>query len=292
MAGPATDRAHNALGGPVEVDRRLDQYRRELTGYCYRMLGSAFDAEDAVQETMVRAWRALDRFEGRSSLRSWLYRIATNVCLDHAAGRQRRALPMDLSARLRRRSRHALGRRLPEATWVQPIPDGHVLPDGAIRPTRPWHASRSGWRSSPRCSTCRRGSARSYPARGAALEGRRGRPSCSTPRWPRSTARCSGPGPRWRQAELAPDDHGRRWTRRTRQLLDRYVAAFERYDIAALGSCCTRTPPQMPPYRMWLRGRDDIGRWLLGPGIGCRGSRLVPVMANGSPALAQYRHAV
>ena len=83
------------LAGP-DVDLRLEAYRRELTGYCYRMMGSAFEAEDAVQETMVRAWRNHDRFEGRSSLRSWLYRIATNVCLDHLKGRQRRARPMDL----------------------------------------------------------------------------------------------------------------------------------------------------------------------------------------------------
>ena len=74
----------------------IDQYRRELTGYCYRMLGSAFEADDAVQETVLRAWKARDSFEGRSALRSWLYRIATNVCLDLLRGRQRRAQPMDL----------------------------------------------------------------------------------------------------------------------------------------------------------------------------------------------------
>src|SRR5689334_25179159 len=80
----------------TDLDIRLEKHRTELTGYCYRMLGSAFEAEDAVQDTMVRAWKALDKFEGRSSLRSWLYRIATNVCFDHLDGRQRRARPMDL----------------------------------------------------------------------------------------------------------------------------------------------------------------------------------------------------
>src|SRR5438132_4877659 len=107
----------------------LEQYRRDLTGYCYRMLGSAFEAEDAVQETLLRAWRSIDRFEGRSSLRSWLYSIATNVCLDMLSGSQRRARPMDLSGP--RTVGMPLGGELPEATWISPIPDGRALPAGA-----------------------------------------------------------------------------------------------------------------------------------------------------------------
>src|SRR6266536_6077187 len=105
----------------------LEPYRRQLTGYCYRMLGSAFEAEDAVQETMVRAWQRADSFEGRSALKSWLYRIATNVCLDLLRGRQRRAEPMDLGG-----SYHPddfKGATLPETTWVTPIPDARVVPD-------------------------------------------------------------------------------------------------------------------------------------------------------------------
>lgn len=94
-----------ALGPTDQLDPRLLEHRRELTGYCYRMLGSAFDADDAVQETMVRAWRGLADFEGRSALRSWLYRIATNVCLDQLNGRNRRALPMDLAGDPTRRCR-------------------------------------------------------------------------------------------------------------------------------------------------------------------------------------------
>src|SRR5690348_12004606 len=111
------------------VEPAFEQHRVELTGYCYRMLGSAFEAEDAVQDTMVRAWRALDRFEGRSSLRSWLYRIATNVCFDHLDGRQRRARPMDLGPAVPASS--PAGGQLPEATWVTPIPDDRVLPENA-----------------------------------------------------------------------------------------------------------------------------------------------------------------
>src|SRR5436853_3255554 len=112
-----------------ELELRLEQHRAELTGYCYRMLGSAFEAEDAVQETLVRAWRSFDRFEGRSLLRSWLYSIATNVCLDMLRGSQRRARPMDLGPA--GTADGPLGDTLPEATWIQPIPDGHVLPANA-----------------------------------------------------------------------------------------------------------------------------------------------------------------
>src|SRR4051812_937835 len=108
----------------IELD--LEVHRRELTGYCYRMLGSGFEAEDAVQETMVRAWKNLDRFEGRSSLRSWLYRIATNVCLDMVQGPQRRARPMDLGPASTADSH--LAPRLPQQVWVQPVPDARVLP--------------------------------------------------------------------------------------------------------------------------------------------------------------------
>src|SRR5918911_5435883 len=106
----------------------LEQHRRELTAYCYRMLGSPFEAEDAVQDTLLRAWRSLDRFEGRAALRSWLYRIATNVCLDMLNGRERRARPMDLGPARAPEAPNLHG--LPEATWIQPIPESAAVPDG------------------------------------------------------------------------------------------------------------------------------------------------------------------
>src|SRR3982074_2329551 len=98
------------------LDRTLEQHRAELTGYCYRMLGSPFEAEDAVQDTFLRAWRGIDRFEGRSALRSWLYRIATNVCLDMLGGRPRRARPVDMGPASAPEESNL--NTLPEATWM------------------------------------------------------------------------------------------------------------------------------------------------------------------------------
>ena len=291
MAGPATDRAHSALGGPVEVDRRLDQYRRELTGYCYRMLGSGFDAEDAAQETLVRAWRGLDRFEGRAALRSWLYRIATNVCLTMLAGRKHRATPIDLSPPSPP-VEAALGKRLPTGTWVEPIPDDHVFTTGSDP------ADVAETRESIRLAFV--AALQHLPARQRAVLILR-----DVLRWKAdevaelldTTVASVNSALQRARSTLGKAELGARRSldvlnEEDKALLNRYVDAFERYDIETLVSLLHEDATQlMPPYRMWLQGRDDIGRWLLGPGIGCRGSRLVPVMANGSPALAQYRHA-
>src|ERR1035441_7686340 len=119
---------HPVEGSTLATERSfsdLERHRRELTAYCYRMLGSPFEAEDAVQETLLRAWRALDRFEGRAQLRSWLYRIATNVCLDMLSGRERRARPMDMSPA--RSPAGPMREILPGVTWIEPVPDGRVL---------------------------------------------------------------------------------------------------------------------------------------------------------------------
>ena len=118
-----------AAMGPTEPMERMEPYRRELTAYAYRMLGSAFEAEDAVQETLVRAWRGFGGFEGRAALRSWLYRIATNVCLDMLSGRQRRARAMDLGPASTADA--VLGPALPEGAWIEPVPDGRVITDPA-----------------------------------------------------------------------------------------------------------------------------------------------------------------
>jgi RNA polymerase sigma-70 factor (ECF subfamily) len=127
LATTARDGHEVEAGADGDLDSRLERHRIELTAYSYRMLGSGFEAEDAVQETMVRAWRGFDQFQGRSALRSWLYRIATNVCLDMLKGRERRARPMDLGP-MQTAAEVVLGEPLPESTWIQPIPDGRIQP--------------------------------------------------------------------------------------------------------------------------------------------------------------------
>src|SRR5881227_2597294 len=232
----------------------LEQYRRELTGYCYRMLGSAFDAEDAVQETMVRAWRSLEQFEGRSALKSWLYRIATNVCFDALAGRERRARPMDLGPAQEPLFENLA--ELPEVTWITPLPTPDELAEQRDTLRLAFVAALQ----------------HLPPRQRAALI------LCEVLRWQASLAKADVGA----SADLDAD---------ARALLERYVAAFEAYDIDRLTELLHEDAVQsMPPFSLWLRGRDDIFTWWLGPGIGCKGSKLVPVgLANGMPAWGQFK---
>ncbi|MBA3376460.1 MAG: sigma-70 family RNA polymerase sigma factor [Actinobacteria bacterium] len=265
---------------------QLEQHRSELTGYSYRMLGSASDAEDAVQETFLRAWRSLDRFEGRAALRSWLYRIATNVCLDMLESRKRRALPMDLGPA--REPEAANLRALPEVTWIEPMPDGRVLPEGdpaevaVVRETIRL-AFIAALQHLP-------------PKQRAVLI------LCEVLRWKASevaelleTSVASVNSALQRaRATLESDvrtDAPLSVDAADAELLTRYVAAFERYDMDALISLIHEDATQsMPPYDLWLAGRDDIFRWWVGAGAGCRNSRLIPTMsANGAPAFGQYK---
>jgi RNA polymerase sigma-70 factor (ECF subfamily) len=277
--------------GPAEgLDPRLAAHRRELTGYCYRMLGSAFDAEDAVQETMVRAWRGLDDFEGRSALRSWLYRIATNVCLDQLAGRQRRALPIDLSpGRPWQPVESSLAAQRPGTAWVEPVLDRAVLAEDGDP------AELAVERESIRLAFV--AALQHLPPRQRAVLLLR-----EVLRWKAeevaqlldTTVASVNSALQRARATLAEVSGGTRDARPLddddRELLDRYVDAFERYDIDAFVRLLHEDATQhMPPYEMWLRGAGDIGAWMLGPGSECRGSRVFPVEANGCPAVAQYR---
>jgi RNA polymerase sigma-70 factor (ECF subfamily) len=265
----------------------LERHRRELTAYCYRMLGSPFEAEDAVQDSLLRAWRALERFEGRASLRSWLYRIATNVCLDMLDGRERRARPMDLGPA---RSPHGpVGEILPEVTWIEPVPDGRVLPKGD-----PAAVAES--RETIRLAFV--AALQHLPPRQRAVL-----ILCEVLHWKASevaelletsVAAVNSALQRARAALDAADvadAGGGRLSEHDRQLLARYVDAFQRYDMDALTALIREDATQsMPPYELWLRGREDILGWWIGPGADCRGSRVLPtVTANGSPAFGQYK---
>ena len=264
----------------------LEQYRRELTGYCYRMLGSGFEADDAVQETMVRAWKNYDTFEGRSALRSWLYRIATNVCLDMLRSRQRRARPMELSGTWTPDAH--LGGPLPEATWITPIPDAGVLPEGDP-------AEVAATRETIRLAFV--AALQHLPARQRAVLILR-----EVLRWQASevaelldtTVASVNSALQRARATLADCDLDSAdvYTGDPEQeaTVSRYVEAFERYDIPKLVALLRDDVVlSMPPYPLWLQGPDDVASWFLGQGIGCKGSRLVPTWANGSPAFGSYR---
>ncbi|WP_063731221.1 sigma-70 family RNA polymerase sigma factor [Streptomyces sp. RTd22] len=277
-----------AVDGTAGAELQLEPYRVQLTGYCYRMLGSAFEAEDAVQETMVRAWRGLDRFEGRSALRSWLYRIATNVCLDMLNGSKRRARPMDLTSVSS--ATPATLTAQPEATWVGPVPDGQVLADGGDP------AEVAAQRDAVRLAFV---AALQHlaPRQRAVLilrEVLAWKASEVAELLDTTVASVNSALQRARAtlaaSEISDTDPVKPLDEEQRALLARYVDAFERYDLDSLTSLLHEDATlSMPPYELWLRGHDDIRTWLLGHGIGCRGSRLVPTVANGAPAFGQYR---
>jgi RNA polymerase sigma-70 factor (ECF subfamily) len=271
----------------AELEPLLEAHRAELTGYAYRMLGSAFEAEDAVQETMLRAWRSFDGFEGRAALRSWLYRIATNVCLDMLGARERRARPMDLGPAQNASS--PLGQPLPEVTWIEPIPDGHVVAEAGD----PAEVAES--RESIRLAFI--AALQHLPPKQRAVLILR-----EVLRWKATEvaelletsvqsvnsalqrARAALADNKGTEEPLKPMDAEQR------ALLERYVDAFERYDMDALTSLLHEDADwNMPPYDLWLQTHDDVRAWCLGPGIACKGSRLIPTVANGSPAFAQYK---
>ena len=269
-----------AVTPATELEVGFEQHRAELTAYAYRMLASPFEAEDAVQETFIRAWRGYDSFEGRAALRSWLYRITTNVCLDMLSGRERRARPMDFGP-----AQEPIESNLnvrPEVTWIQPIPDPA---DVAVDRETIRLAFIAALQHLP-------------PRQRAVLI------LCEVLRWQAtevaelletSVASVNSALQRARATLAANDlsavDASTELDEADRELLARYLKAFEEYDIETLTLLIREDATQsMPPFDMWLQGRDDILAWWFGPGIGCRGSRVVPtVSANGSPAFGQYK---
>lgn len=266
----------------------VESYRRELTGYCYRMLGSAFEADDAVQETMVRAWKKADTFEGRSSVRSWLYRIATNVCLDMLRSRGRRAVAMDLGPSSA--AENFAGATRPDETWLTPIPDGQVIPDGADP------AEVAATRETIKLAFV--SALQHLPAKQRACL-----ILCEVLKWQateaadlldtsvasvnsalqraRATLAEKVHGPGAEAAIISDDQH---------DLLARYVDAFERYDMPSLVSLLREDAVMsMPPFDFWLETPAEIAKFFVGPGHECEGSKLVATAANGQPAFASYK---
>jgi RNA polymerase sigma-70 factor (ECF subfamily) len=284
---PMADSPGTAVAGAATLEEGFERHRKELTAYCYRMLG-ALEAEDAVQETFIRAWRGFDRLADRSALRSWLYRIATNVCFDLLDGRKRRARPMDLGPAGEPVAENLS--TLPEVTWIEPIPDGAVVPEGD--PAAVLQA-----RETIRLAFV--AALQHLPPRQRAVL-----ILCEVLRWKaaevaelldttvasvnsalqraRATLEATGATAEGTTPSVDAADA---------ELLARYVEAFERYDMDALTDLIREDAIQsMPPFDLWLQGRDDILAWWVGPGAACRGSRVLPtVAANGSPAFGQYK---
>src|SRR3954466_7338902 len=274
--------------GTPAVERELESYRRELTGYCYRMLGSGFEAEDAVQETFVRAWKNFENFEGRASLRSWLYKIATNVCLDMLQGPQRRARPMDMGPSSTAET--TLGAPLVESTWVMPIADSAALPEDGDP------AELAAERETLRLAFV--AALQHLPARQRAvlilrevLRWQAGRvaevldTSVASVNSALQRARATideldldASGPAW----VDDDDH--------QELLGKYVEAFERYDVAKLVTLLKDDVVfNMPPFQLWVQGPQNVHDWMLGPGIECKDAQVLVTRANGCPAVAVYK---
>ena len=268
---------------------KLEEYRRELTGYCYRMLGSGFEADDAVQETMLRAWRAADSFEGRSSVRSWLYRIATNICLDMLRGRQRRALPMDLGP-ASPPIEALFGDARPDEAWISPIADERVLPDhgdpadiavarDTIRlafVTALQHLPARQRATLILCEVLR------MPATEAAVTLGTSVPAVNSA-LQRARATLAALPEDQRPVTVEAEQAG---------LLAKYVDAFQRYDLDQLVKLLHEDAVMtMPPFTLWLKGAADIMRWMVEPiPSTCRDSILVPVgPLNGVQAWAQYK---
>jgi RNA polymerase sigma-70 factor, ECF subfamily len=274
----------------TELTPELEEHRAKLIGYCYRMLGSAFEAEDAVQETLLRAWHKQQRFDGsRAPLRSWLYGIATNVCLDMLRSSQRRARAMDLSPAA---TGPALGPALPETAFVQPIPDSRVV-QATSDP-----AEIAAQRESIHLAFI--AALQHLPPRQRAVLILREVLCWSADEVAQlletSVASANSALQRARlnlkKTTVVAAEPSQPMSPSQTQLVARYCDAFERDDVETLVSLLHDDATfSMPPFAWWLRGRRQIRTALLAAGQPCQGAKLLPTAANGSPALAQYRPA-
>jgi RNA polymerase sigma-70 factor (ECF subfamily) len=264
----------------------MEDHRRELTGYCYRMLGAGSEAEDAVQETFLRAWRGREGFQRRATLRSWLYKIATNVCLDMPQRPQRRARPMDLVAETTTEA--AVLNELPEYRWVQPIADGRVLTTGSDP------AELAAQRETLRLAFV--AALQALPPRQRAVlilrEVLHWQASEVATLLETTTASVNSALQRARATidahEMTGDEP--QLDAEDEELLARYMSCFERYDIDQLVTLLREDATfSMPPHDLWIRGPEEVHRWMLGPGTECRDGRLLPARANGCPAFGSYR---
>jgi RNA polymerase sigma-70 factor, ECF subfamily len=274
---------HPGLATELELD--LEPFRRELTGFCYRMLGSGFEAEDAVQETMLRAWRSSDRLTSPAALKAWLHRIATNVCLDMLKTPQRRARPMDLASASAPEIGN-LGDR--QGGWVMPIADAKVLPEGgdpaeiaSLRETLrlAFVAALQHLPPRQRAVLLLRDVLRLSAQETADLLDTSVASANSALQRARATLESLDLEPAALQDVEVEQD-----------VVDKYVSLFESYDIEGFTSLL-RDDVQfsMPPYPLWLDNPADVATWMLGPGHGCRGSRVLATRANGGLAFAAYR---
>jgi RNA polymerase sigma-70 factor (ECF subfamily) len=267
----------------------LEQYRRELTGYCYRMLGSGFEADDAVQETMLRAWRGAARVGGRSSVRAGLYRIATNICLDMLRGRRRRALPIDLGP-ASPPVEALLGDWHPDDIWISPMADGKVVPEHGdpaeiavaretIRlafVTALQHLPARQRATLILCEVLRMPAAEAATTLGTSV-------AAVNSALQRARATLAALPEEQRPAAVDADQA---------DLLAKYVDAFQRYDMEQLVTLLHDDALMtMPPYALWIRGAENVVRWMLEPTPSlCRDSIMVPAgQVNGVQAWAQYK---
>jgi RNA polymerase sigma-70 factor (ECF subfamily) len=265
----------------------LEAHRPVLTGHCYRMLGSTFDADDAVQETMIRAWRSLDQFDGRASMKTWLYRIATNVCLDELKDRGRRARPIEEGSPSSGAPPLESLTQRPGAYWIEPILDSRVLPAEADP------SERAMLRQSIRLAFVA-ALQKLAPKQRAVLLLMEvlGCSAAEAAETLQTSVASVNSALQRARATLGKqnDDEPAELTGAQQGMLKRYVAAFESYDVDGLTALLRHDATFcMPPYSLWLQGPAEVRTWMLGLGSGCRGSRLIPTAACGWPAFAQYR---